>query len=303
MPIEMTFLGTTAMVPTIDRGHSAILLYADKESIIMDCGENTQRQLKIAKADIMRITKILITHWHGDHVLGLPGLLQTMNMMVGEGQQKSIDLFGPQGTKKRMEYVFKAFESDMSSMKIKIHEIAEDGKFFENEDYSLEAMHLNHTVKTIGFAFIEQDRRRINMEFAKKHKIPEGPLMGKLQRGETITNKEEKITADEATYVVKGKKIAYIADSEPSKNSVLLAKQADLLISEATFATKLEAKGEEKKHMTASQAAQIAHQADAKKLILTHFSQRYKDTSELLENAKDIFPETIAAFDFMKIKI
>lgn len=301
MPIEITFLGTTAMVPTIDRGHSAILLYADKDSILMDCGENTQRQLKIAKADIMRISKILITHWHGDHVLGLPGLLQTMNMMVGDGD-KTIEIYGPPGTKKRMELMFKAFESDMSSLKVKIHEV-ESGIFHENEDYQLLAVELNHTVKTIGFAYVETDKRRMNLGFIEKKKMGQGPLLGKLQRGETVTFKGEKITPEEATYVVKGKKIAYLTDSEPSKNSTILALDADLLISEATFATRLEAKGEEKKHMTAGQAAQIAHAANVKKLVLTHFSQRYKDTTEILENAKDIFPNTTAAFDFMKVKL
>jgi ribonuclease Z len=300
MTIEITFLGTAAMVPTADRNHSAILIYHEKDSILFDCGENTQRQLKIAKADIARISKICISHWHGDHVLGLPGLLQTMNMM---SEQKTIEIFGPVGTKKRMEFMLKAFESDMSSLKMKIHEIENDGIFYENDFYKLEAYHLNHSVKTLGFAFIEQDKRKMNLEFVKKKKIPEGPLLGKLQRGEDITFKNEKILVDDATYVVKGRKIAYISDSEPNKNSIILAQDSDLLISESTYATKLEEKGEEYKHMTAKQAAQVAHQANVKELILTHFSQRYKSTEEILENATDIFPRTKAAFDFMKVRL
>jgi len=217
--------------------------------------------------------------------------------------EKTIEIFGPAGTKKRMEYLEKVFESAKPSLKIKVHDVEKDGIFFENDYFKLEARHLNHSVKTIGFAFMEQDKRKMNLDFIKKHKIPEGPLLGKLQDGKDIEFKGEKISADDATFVVPGRKIAYVADSEPNKNSTLLAKDADLLISESTYATKEELKGEDYKHMTAKQAAQLAHMSHAKKLVLTHFSQRYKTTDEVLENAKDIFPNTIAAFDFMKVRL
>ncbi len=299
---EITFLGTTAMIPTIDRGHSAILIFHEKESLLFDCGENTQRQLKIAKADMMRISKICISHWHGDHVLGLPGLLQTMNMMGGENE-RTIDIYGPSGTKKRFELLERAFESDKRSLKINVHDIEKDGVFFENDEYSLEARHLKHSVKTLGFALIEQDKRKMDLRFLEKKGIRPGPLYGKLQRGEDVTFKGEKIKADDATDIIKGKKIAYVSDTEPCKNASALAKDADIMICEATYADKMEEKGEDYKHMTARQAAQTAHQAGARKLILTHFSARYKDIEEVLENAKDIFPETLAAFDFMKVKV
>lgn len=296
--MQLTFLGTSCMTPTKERNHSSFFLSYKGEGILFDCGEGTQRQLKIAGISAFDIKKILISHWHGDHVLGLPGLIQTLASKDYEGTLK---IYGPKGTKKRFEHMFEAFVFD-NQLDMEIIDI-NDGIFYDGKDYSIESYSLDHSVPTLGFRFVEKDRRRIKVAYIKKLGIPEGPLLGKLQQGKDITFKEKKVNAEEATYVVEGKIISYIADSTYSKNSLKIAQDADLLITDSTYTSKFEDKAEEYKHLTAKQAGLIANQANAKKLILTHFSNRYKDVNEIKEDALQVFQDVECAEDFMKIKL
>lgn len=296
--MRITFLGTTCMVPTKERNHTSILLRFKSEGILVDCGEGTQRQIKIANHKLTEITKVLITHWHGDHTLGIPGLIQSLGASQYSG---TLHIYGPKGTKEYMENMLRAFVFD-NKVDIRIFEIKE-GKFFENEDYALEAYELEHGVTTLGYRFIEKDRRRINLNFTQKKGIPEGPLLGKLQKGKDITFNEEKILADDATYIVKGKKVAFMFDTTQCKNCLKLARDVDILISDSSFDSSYDDKAELRKHLTAGQAASIASQAGVGQLILTHFSTRYKDTSTLEEEAAKIFPNVRSAYDFLKIRL
>ena len=296
--MQLTFLGTSAMVPTKERNHSAALISYGSEGILIDCGEGTQRQMKIAGIKPSKVTKILISHWHGDHVLGIPGLIQTL---AKNGYDKVLEIYGPEGTKERMKNMFNAFSFE-DKIETKIHEITKK-RFFEGNDFFLEALPLEHGIATLGFSFIEKDKRRINVDAVRKLGIPDGPLLGKLQSGKSITFKEKKITPEQATYVVKGKKLSFIADTVPCNNALELAMNSDILVCEATYADNLKEKAAEYMHMTSKQAGLLANQAKAKKLILTHFSQRYKTMGEIEDDAKDVFSNTICAYDFMKIKI
>lgn len=296
--IEVVFLGTSSMVPTKERNQSSVLISYKNEGILVDCGEGTQRQLKIGGISLTKVTKILITHWHGDHTLGLPGMIQSMG---ASNYDKTLEIYGPEGTKKHFDAMFKAFVFDRK-ININIKEIEEE-KFFENNDFILEAKRLEHGIETIGYNFIEKDRRRIDIKKIKKIGIPEGPLLGKLQDNKAIKWKGKKIYPKEATYVVKGKKVSIIADTVPCNNCYKLAKDADLLICEATYASELEEKGAAYGHMTAKQAALVANRANAKKLVLTHFSARYKELGEIKEDAKDYFDDVVCAYDFMKVKL
>jgi ribonuclease Z len=297
--MEITFLGTTAMIPTKERNHTGILISHKNESILLDCGENIQRQMKIAKADINRIRRILISHWHGDHVLGLAGLVQTM---AAQSYSGTLYIYGPKGSKKYFDSMLKGFSFDGQRMNIEIKDIKE-GVFYKNDDYVLTAYQLDHSIPTLGFSFKERDRRRLKVSEVKKLKLPEGPLLGKLQSGKDVTWDGRKIKAEDVSYVVKGKKISYVADTVPCPRAVDLARDADIMICESTHKSGIEEKTETYKHMTALQAAQLAHQAHAKKLIITHFSQRYKTTDDLLDEASAVFPNVVAAFDFMKVKV
>ena len=296
--MQLTILGTSAMVPTKDRNHSAALLTHGTEGILVDCGEGTQRQLKLAGIPQSKITRILLSHWHGDHTLGLPGMIMTMSQ---GGYGETLHIYGPKGTKQHLKSMFEAFEFDLR-MHIEVHEVGKD-TLFETEELLVKSMPLEHGVPCIGFRIEEKDRRRIDLAKIKKFGIPEGPLLGKLQRGEEAIWKGKPVHPKDTTYVVKGKIIAFVTDTSPCKNAHILAENADLLICEASYTSTLEEKAEEYTHMTARQAGQLASQAGVKKLIITHFSARYITTTELLEDARTAFHETIAAHDLMKIAL
>lgn len=297
--MQLTFLGTTAMVPTKDRNHAGIYLDYKGCGILFDCGEGIQRQIRIAGLKPSKLKQIFISHWHGDHVLGLPGLLQTL---VWQDFDRTLKIYGPKGSKKYFDHMMKGFNSG-AIVPVEIIEIEKDGTVYNGTDYSVKAFKLSHSDLCYGFRLVEKDRRRIHIDHVRKLGIPDGPLLGKLQDGKDVTFKGKKVKVDEATYMVKGKIIGYVADTEGCLNASKIVEGADIAIMEATLLGNKEDKAEEYKHMTAQQSAQIASQADVKKLILTHFSQRYKSTEDLQEEAREIFPETECAYDFMKVKV
>jgi ribonuclease Z len=197
--MQLTFLGTSAMVPTKDRNHSAIFLKYEGHGILFDCGEGTQRQLRMEEIKPSHITKILITHWHGDHTLGIPGLLQTLGMSDYSGE---LEIYGPKGTREMVRAIVDLFPLN-NKFGLSVHDISKT-RFLDTAGFYIEAYPMDHKIPCLGFRFIEKDRLRINVHKAKELGIPEGPLMGKLQRGEAITHKGKKIEADEVTYKVHG---------------------------------------------------------------------------------------------------
>jgi ribonuclease Z len=295
--MEIEFLGTSCMVPTKERNHQGIFLFYKDTGILLDCGEGIQRQLKIAGIRPTRIDKIFITHWHGDHVLGLPGLLQTLN---SSGYDKRLEIYGPVGTINNFRHMFEAFNFKIL-LEHTIKEISETVLPFK--DITVTAMPLDHSVPCLGYSFKENDRRRIRPAAAKQLGIPDGPLLGDLQDNKSIVFNGKKISPDDVTYVVRGKKVSVILDTVICNNAIELARDSDLLISEASYVSDLEEKAEDYKHLTAKQAAQIAHESNSKKLILTHLSQRYKTAEAVLEDAKDVFDNVDVAYDFMKVKV
>ncbi|MEM4282256.1 MAG: ribonuclease Z [Candidatus Woesearchaeota archaeon] len=294
--MKVTFLGTSCMMPTKERNTSAVFISHKNEGILIDCGEGTQRQLMLAGIRPTKITKILLTHWHGDHSLGLPGLVQTMAAMSYPG---ILEIYGPKGTVKRFNSIENSFYFDLR-LKVKVREV-EGGVFFESKDIRLEAAEMQHPVPCNAYAVIEADRRKINLNVTKKLGIPEGVLLGELQEGKTIQWKGRKVTPEEATIVVRGKKVAFITDTIVTKKCEEIAADADLLICEAVYASNLAEQAKKYGHMTALESAQLAARANVKKLVLTHFSARYKDTAELELDARTAFDNVIAAKDFMEI--
>ncbi len=296
--MKLTFLGTSCMTPTKERNQQSLFLSYGSEGILIDCGEGTQRQMKIAGISLTKINKILLSHWHGDHVLGLPGILQSLGALE---YTKTLKIYGPKGTKERIDHIFKAFPSD-KQIKINVEEINE-GVFFENQLFKLETMPLKHKIESLAFSFIEKDKRRIKIKEIEKLGIPEGPLLGKLQEGKNINWKGNKIDINNLTYIVKGKKLSIISDTILCDNCYKISENADLLVCESSYGSKLEDKAKKYFHLTAKQSALIANKSNVKKLILIHFSNRYKNTQELEEDARDFFDDVVCAEDFMKIKI
>ena len=291
------------MVPTKDRNVTGIFLKFKGEGILLDCGEGTQRQMNIAGIKRTSVTKILISHWHGDHVSGIIGLLQTVG---NEADPPHIKIFGPRETKKRVEHMLNTCIFD-NKVDLEVHELhpkkGEILRFFEIEDYALECASLNHGIPCVGYSFIEKERLNIDVEKQKKLGVKDGPHLRKIKAGKEIKYKGKTIEPEQMTYKVSRKKITYIADTEACEEAALLAKEANVMISESAFASSHQEKADLRKHMTSKEASLIASQAEVDKLVLTHFSQRYKTVEELEEEAKIHFRNTVCAYDFMKIKI
>ena len=298
--IKINFLGTSASIPTAERNHTAILLRYKDENILVDCGEGTQRQFRKMKLNPCKINKILITHWHGDHIFGLPGLFQTMALSE---YNKKMKIFGPKGTKEFMNHFVSTF-IPVFKFKAEVNEITKPEKFFENEDYYLESEPMEHGVPVNAYNLVIKDKLRIDKKKLKKAKIPEGKHLSELQKGKDISVNGKKYKAKDFTYIEKGKKVSIVLDTVLNGKIEKFAKNADLFICESSFDDELAETAKEHLHLTASQCGLAAKKAGAKKLILTHISQRYeRNPKKLLRNAKKYFKNTIVAKDFDELEI
>jgi ribonuclease Z len=299
--MELVFLGTGSMVPTKDRNVTAHLIEYRGEYILVDCGEGTQRQMNMGGYPRTKVRKVLLTHWHGDHVAGLIGLIQTLCAVPEQGM---LTIYGPPGTKQFMHHTLRSVAFDLR-IELDIIEVNPKGveTIYDSEYYRIEAAPMDHGIPCIGYSFIEKDARRMELKATEAAGIKPGPLMGKLQRGESIDVEGKTIHPDEVSYVKKGKKVTFILDTALNEHCIPLAKHADLLVCESTYSEALSQKSEDHKHLTTRDACQIAANAEVEKLIITHFSQRYKTTHEMLDEARGYFPNVDAAFDFMKVKL
>lgn len=297
--VEITFLGTADAIPTRERNHTSILLNFEGENLLIDCGEGTQRQFRIARLNPCKITRLLITHWHADHVLGIPGLLKTLEL---SGYNKTLYIYGPKRTGRFIKDLFGLF-AIRPSYKVVVEEV--HGKFFESEDFLLMAEKMDHTLPCNAYSFVRRGKRRIDKGKLKRYRIKEGPWLQKLQEGKSIRCNGKKYSAKDLTYLEPDTKICFILDTVFNKKAISFAKDSDVLICEANFGAELEDKAKERKHLTSKQAAEIAKKARVKKLVLTHFSQRYdKNPEQILEEAKKVFDgEVVLAKDFYKIEI
>ncbi len=296
--IKITFLGTSDAIPTAERNHTSILLEYKNESILIDCGEGTQRQFRKAKLNPCKITRILITHWHGDHVLGIPGLLQTLSF---RGYNKTLFIYGPEGTKKFMKILLKTF-AFQGKYKISVKEVK--GRFFENDDFYLESEKMTHGTSCNAYTFVKKDRLRIDKKKLKKTNL-EGPILKKLKLGEDVIYQGKKYLAKNLTFGERGKKISFVFDTSFNKRIIPFVENSDLLICESTFGVELEEQAEKYKHLNVKQTAEIAKKSKSKKLVLTHISQRYsKNPKKILQEARKIFRNSVLVkdFDIMEIK-
>jgi ribonuclease Z len=289
--ITFTFLGTGNAVPTPKRNHTAMLLSYKNENILIDCGEGTQRQFKIAHLSANKITKLLLTHMHGDHVLGIPGLFQTLNM---NEYARTLEIYGPRGTERFIDGIEQLFK-----IKIKTQVKEVFSKFLETDEFYLEAAPMKHDAPCLAYSFVIKDKYRLDPAKLKKLKLPNSPLLRQLAEGKDITFESKKIKASDVSYHEKGRKITFILDTAINDAAIELAKSADLLVCEASFSNQESALASERMHLTAEQAATIAKKANVKKLILTHISQRYEHNPKvILEEAKKVFKNTTLAKDF-----
>ena len=302
MSMRVIFLGTVGSVPTPVRGLPAVLVKRQNEQLMFDCGEGVQRQMMKVKAGFHRKMKIFISHMHGDHVLGLPGLLQTMALM---DRQKKLEIYGPEGIKQFLECVRESLQFGLT-FPVEIQEVCGAGVICEEKAYTVEAARSNHVVSGLAYAFVEKPRPgKFYPEKARALGVPEGELWSKLQRGDEVKLSNGRVVSPEEVMGSprKGRKIVYTGDTRPFKGFAKFAAGADLVIHEATFDDALSEKAEVDGHSTPSQAGQQAKKAKAKKLVLTHISARYADPGLLLEQARKVFKNTLVAEDFMELEL
>ncbi len=306
MNYKLHFLGTGCMLPTKERNPLSVALEHNGEIFLFDCAEGTQRQIKTMKLPIGKIKKIFISHWHGDHTLGLPGLLQTLS---NTDNIEKVEVHGPKDTKKFMKHVL---NSSIFDSKIEIKVIEHDPKknqvlnIIDNANYSLDCVKLNHSVPCIGYSYKQKDTYNVDLKKLKKvaPELEKSPLLARAKMGLPIEYKGKKIMPDEITYKKEGIKISLVFDTRPCNEINLLVENSDYLVMEATFIyEKHQAKAEEHDHMSAKETAEIAQENNVKNLIITHFSQRYKDVKDIEAEAKEYFENTTSTQDLMTIKL
>ncbi|MDZ8026482.1 MAG: ribonuclease Z [Nostoc sp. ChiQUE01a] len=302
--MQITFLGTSSGVPTRSRNVSSVALRLPQraELWLFDCGEGTQHQILRSELKISQLSRIFITHMHGDHIFGLMGLLATCGLA---GNVQRIDIYGPPGLN---EYIQAAsrYSHTHFSYPIKVHAIR-PGVIYEDNDFTVSCGNLHHRITAFGYRVAEKDRTgRFDIEKAKALQIPSGPIYGQLKRGETVTLEDGRVIhgAQLCGPTEIGRKIAYCTDTVFCDGAVELAKDADLLIHEATFSHQDADMAFQRLHSTSTMAAQTALAAGAHRLIMTHFSPRYApgnnlELKDLLQEARAIFKSTDMAYDFM----
>lgn len=296
--IKLTFLGTSDSIPSAKRNHTAILLTYGGENILVDCGEGTQRQFRKADLNPCKITRILLTHKHADHSLGLLGMLKTIAL---SGYNKELFIYGPNGTSEFIKNLFRTF-GGIDEYKISVKEV--EGKFFETDDFCLEAERMTHGVPCNAYSFVKKGQIRIDREKLKKTKIPNLPILGKLKDGKDIVYEGKKYLAKNLTFKEDDLKISFVLDTSMNDRAVKLVENSDLLVCEASYSSEWEDKAREFHHLTSKQAAEIAKKSNSKKLILTHLSQRHeKETDKILAEAKKIFKNAILVKDFDVVEV
>jgi ribonuclease Z len=290
------------MVPTKERSAPAVLIETAGEYILVDCGEGTQRQMNFAGKSRAGVRKILLTHWHGDHVGGIAPLMQTMLASQFTG---ILQIFGPVGTEPKLRCLADAVDLRLDHLELRELEAAAGRMvtFWDGPEYSLACARMQHGIPTLGYVLLEPDRRRIDMNKARALGIDAGPLIGEIQRGNTIEWRGRRVGPEDIGYMQRGKRIAVVPDTSPCEEIGLLASGADLMICESTYALAEAELARAHQHMTAHDAAEAARRAGAVRLVLTHFSQRYDDVSPLVAEAAAIFPNVVAAHDLMTITV
>jgi ribonuclease Z len=293
----IVFLGTSSGTPSRERNVSSVALAMDGTVVLFDCGEGTQHQLLRAPVRSGSIETIYITHLHGDHVYGLPGLLATMSM---NSRRRPLQLVGPDGLREHLECVLRTSHHNPDfpievRLPVSAAEMRGDSAPHGHTGFTVVAARLDHSIPAFGYCLIEDDRPgEFDPDRARELGIPPGPAWGELQKAG-----DRRVCGPPR----RGRRVAYCTDTRPCAASVELARGADVLIHESTYAEEMRDDAEARLHSTAAGAARVAREAGVGQLILTHFSTRYRDVAPLLEEARAIFPNTIAAEDLMSVAI
>jgi ribonuclease Z len=297
--LRIVFLGTSAGTPTPERNMAAVAMAFDGRALLFDCGEGTQYRLQIAPLRAGAIEAIFITHLHGDHLFGLPGLLASLGM---NGRSTPLHVYGPAGLLPFLQ----AVPYPGIPYPLHVAEVSGAGEVHRGDGYRVLAAPVEHSAPCFAFCLVEDDQPgRFDLSRAAELGVPPGPMFGELQRGASVTLPDGRVVAssDVLGPTRGGRRIVYCTDTRPCAAAAELARGADVLIHEATYDLALATEAKERFHATAAEAAEVAKAAGVRQLILTHFSPRYTDIGPLVEEARAVFAETEAAADLACVAV
>ncbi|QDE66109.1 ribonuclease Z [Myxococcus xanthus] len=300
--LRLTFLGTSAAQPTLHRNLSGLAVKAHADLLLFDCGEGSQRQM-VRYGTGFTVDAVFFTHFHADHYLGIIGFLRTLGMT---GRSEPIHLYGPPSAKRLLHQAVHLGVESMS-FPVEIHEL-KDGDVVPRKGYAVHAVGVDHRINALGYALVEDDRPgRFNLDVARSLGVPEGPSFGKLQRGEPVTLEDGRTVKPEDVLGAPrpGRRLVISGDTRPCPSMVKAAKDADLLVHESTFSDDEQERAVETRHSTAREAARVAREAGARRLVLTHLSSRHDtDPSKLLTQAREEYQGPVeVAFDGFTVEL
>ena len=304
--LSVTFLGTSAARPTVERNVSGVAVVREGETLLFECGEGTQRQM-MRYGVSFALSEIFFTHFHADHFLGVIGLVRTLGL---QARAEPMTLYGPRGAKKLLSQALQ-LGVERVPFEVEIREVKPGevigGNRAPRTAYDLQVFATEHGGGSVGYALREHERPgRFDPEKAKAAGVPEGPLWGKLQRGESVGLSDGRTVKAEGIVGPKrpGRLVVFTGDTRPCATVVDAAQGADLLIHEATFGEEEKDRAKETGHSTAREAAQVALAAKTRRLVLSHVSARYSiSAEELVKEAREVFKETAVAKDGMTIEV
>lgn len=302
MSLSIRLLGTSASRPTVERNVASIAVVREGETLLFDCGEGTQRQM-MRYGVAFSLADIFFTHFHADHVIGVIGLMRTMSL---QGRSEALRVWGPRGALRMLKRA-EEFGMDRLSFPLEIVEV-EPGQRIARTDYAIVAYPVDHRgARAVGYAIVEDDRKgRFNPEHARALGIPEGPMWGAIHRGRSVTLEDGRVI--EPSELVgaprSGRKIVLTGDTRPCAATIEIARDADVLVHEATFGDEEAARAAETGHSTAREAAIVARDANVGTLLLTHFSARYsRAAGDLGKEARQCFDRTLVGKDGMELDV
>lgn len=300
--LRVVILGTSSGKPTLTRGLSAVAVVVDGTTALFDCGEGTQVQFGRASLRPSRLVLACLTHFHGDHVNGLPGFLSSMAL---NQHDRPVTVIGPRGLKEYFR-TLRRLSILVPRFQVSAVELNQEGEIYRNDSFRILAARVEHRIETWGYRLEEHDKPgRFDLKKAQELGIPRGPLFGRLQSGQPVQLEDGRtITPDLVLGPARpGRTVAYITDTRPCRASVRLAEGVDLLIHEGTYGPSFRVQAEQRGHSTVVDAAKIAKKAGAKQLVLTHISPKHDKTGPLLDVARKVFPNTTIARDLLELTI